>query len=363
MAQRRKISIEPRGKSGILDVRFTGPSGRRVQKSSGTTDRRLAEEFAAQLWAETYREQKLGDRPRRTWEEAVAEWSAVHAHKRSFSKDLANLGWLDPHLAGKRLDKIGANLIRELASKRAAEPANKRKGKPKKDEPEAFTSGATVNRMLALIRSILRHAVTLEFIDRAPAIKLRHEPAERLRWLTRADADLLLAELPPHLAAAARFALATGLREQNVLQLEWSSVDLDRRIAWVHADQAKAGRSIAVPLNAAAVVVLRQQQAASKRWCFPGPDGAPPVRASNKSWYSAVKRAGLAPLRWHDLRHTWASWHVQAGTPLEALKELGGWKSLAMVMRYAHLAPGHLAGYADRISAPVVAVQSAREKA
>ncbi len=55
--------------------------------------------------------------------------------------------------------------------------------------------------------------------------------------------------------------------------------------------------------------------------------------------------------RWHDLRHTWASWHVQNGTPLHALQELGGWETADMVRRYAHLAAEHLAPYADRLSA------------
>ncbi len=371
MAQRREISIEPRGKRGILDIRFTGPNGRRIQKSSGTTDRRLAEEFASQLWTEAYREQRLGDRPRKNWEDAVTAWVTEHAHKRSLKKDQANLRWLHPHLAGTRLDKITAQTIRNIAAVRASEPANKR-AKAEGEAP-ALTSPATVNRMLALLRSVLRYAVTLDWLDRAPAIKLRKEKADRLRWLTRDEAELLLAELPEHLAAAARFALATGLREQNVLRLEWTQVDLARRIAWVHADQAKGGVSLSVPLNAAAMVTLRGQEGAHARWCFPGPEesnpdgstvrSAPPVRASNKSWYSAVKRAGLAPLRWHDLRHTWASWHVQAGTPLEVLKELGGWKSLAMVMRYAHLSPGHLAKYADQLSAPVPVAADQKQRA
>jgi integrase len=67
-----------------------------------------------------------------------------------------------------------------------------------------------------------------------------------------------------------------------------------------------------------------------------------------KGWKSALQRAGIEPtFRWHDLRHTWASWHVMSGTPLEVLQKLGGWSSLTMVMRYAHLAPDHLAGYAN----------------
>ncbi len=55
--------------------------------------------------------------------------------------------------------------------------------------------------------------------------------------------------------------------------------------------------------------------------------------------------------RWHDLRHTWASWHVQSGTPLFALQELGGWESSDMVRRYAHLSADHLTPYADRLCA------------
>ncbi|UUZ52719.1 tyrosine-type recombinase/integrase [Massilia sp. H-1] len=56
-----------------------------------------------------------------------------------------------------------------------------------------------------------------------------------------------------------------------------------------------------------------------------------------------MKRASIENFRWHDLRHTWASWHVQNGTPLHVLQELGGWESEAMVRRYAHLSASHLA--------------------
>lgn len=61
------------------------------------------------------------------------------------------------------------------------------------------------------------------------------------------------------------------------------------------------------------------------------------------------RRVGLDDLRFHDLRHTWASWHVQAGTPLPVLQQLGGWASNQMVLRYAHLGRGHIAAYADNL--------------
>jgi len=62
-----------------------------------------------------------------------------------------------------------------------------------------------------------------------------------------------------------------------------------------------------------------------------------------------VKAAGLEPLRWHDLRHTFASWAVQSGVTLHELMLLGGWSSYSMVLRYAHLAPDHLAQAAERV--------------
>ena len=72
-----------------------------------------------------------------------------------------------------------------------------------------------------------------------------------------------------------------------------------------------------------------------------------PIRYVNtKAWLNALKRAGIADFRWHDLRHTWASWLIQNGTPLYDLQEMGGWKSAAMVRRYAHLAPAHMARHA-----------------
>jgi integrase len=74
-------------------------------------------------------------------------------------------------------------------------------------------------------------------------------------------------------------------------------------------------------------------------------------QVSTKAWYAALERAGITDFRWHDLRHTWASWHVQNGTPLHALQELGGWESSEMVRRYAHFSAEHLAPYADRLCA------------
>ena len=170
----------------------------------------------------------------------------------------------------------------------------------------------------------------------------------------------LLAELPPHLRSMAAFALATGLRDANIRGLQWNNVDLARRVAWVWPDEAKAGRAIGVPLNADAVRILRAELGRHPTHVFTfavadehGKElRREPIakRSNNTAWRKARVRAGFPALRWHDLRHAWATWHARAGTPLMALQALGGWSTPAMVQVYAHLAPRDLHRHAARIS-------------
>ncbi len=78
--------------------------------------------------------------------------------------------------------------------------------------------------------------------------------------------------------------------------------------------------------------------------------GKPIHQANTRAWHKALKRAGIEDFRWHDLRHTWASWLVQNGTPLNVLQEMGAWESEGMVRRYAHLAPAQLSHHAEVVS-------------
>ena len=121
-------------------------------------------------------------------------------------------------------------------------------------------SNATVNRTLELLRAILRKCVNdWEWLNRAPSVRMLKEPTRRIRFLTRDEARQLLTALPEHLADMAAFSLATGLRASNVTGMQWSQVDLTRRLAWIHPDQAKAGKAIPVPLNAKAVALISKQ--------------------------------------------------------------------------------------------------------
>jgi integrase len=115
-------------------------------------------------------------------------------------------------------------------------------------------------RYLALVRAVLKRvAGPWQWIEKAPTVSLYAEAKRRVRWLNKEEATRLLDALPTHQKQLTRFALATGLRQANVLGLKWSDVDMERRTAWVHADEAKGGEAIGVPLNDEAVAVLREE--------------------------------------------------------------------------------------------------------
>jgi hypothetical protein len=183
-------------------TRFTTPDGQEVRRSTGTEDKKAAEEYEARLKQELWRIARMGEKPRHTWQEAVLQWLAETEHKASRVDDLMHLRWLDPYLKDKQLDEIDKAVIESLKRQRQTEKTARRPG---------GVTPATVNRMLALIRSILRRAEReWEWLDKAPAVRLLAEPKRRVRWLTHEEAARLVAELPEHLADMARFSLATG---------------------------------------------------------------------------------------------------------------------------------------------------------
>lgn len=316
--------------------------GRKIQRSTGTDDKTKAEEFHDRLKAQMWEQNRLGVKPQRSWKDAVLRWLSETSEKATHEEDKRKLNWLDAYLGNKVLEEITLDVIDSIRAAKLKEAAK-----------------ATTNRYLALIRSILLRARDeWEWIDKAPKIRLFKESVSRERSLTREQAGRLLAELPEHQRDVVLFALATGLRQSNVLKLEWSQINLEQRHAWIHAAQSKNRRPIAIPLNEAAYAVLLRQKGKHQERVFTF-KGKPLNAANTRAWKNALVRAGIADFRWHDLRHTWATWQRQAGTPTHELQRLGGWRTGAMVERYAHLAPEHLAVAASRLDAVLVGYDSA----
>jgi len=323
------MSLFKRGKTWW--VRFTAPDGQRVRCSTGTKEKDQALEFHDKLKVKYWTIQKLGDKAERTWQEVVVRFIRETNHKATHGSDLTHLRWLNPYLKDRLLSEVTRDFIDEVIKIRG----------------DQGVSNASINRLLALIRSILRKAhYDWEWIDRIPKVRMLPEPKRRIRWITPEEAKRLINVLPDHLAYAMRFSLATGLRQGNMKNLKWSQIDLDRSACWIHPDQAKARKAIHVPLNGDAMKVLNDLKGVNDQYVFTY-RGKPVTQLTTKAWYKALKKAGIKEFRWHDLRHTWASWHVQNGTPLNVLQELGGWESVEMVRRYAHLGNTHLASFAD----------------
>jgi integrase len=122
-------------------------------------------------------------------------------------------------------------------------------------------------------------------------------------------------------------------------------IDLERKTAWIPGEKAKGKEDIHVSLSELAVELLQRQIGKHQERVFTYA-GKPIGQVNTRAWRDALKRAAIDNFRWHDLRHTWASWLVQNGTPLYDLQEMGGWKSTEMVRRYAHLAPAQMAKHA-----------------
>lgn len=324
------MSLYKRGETWWIS--FTAPDGKRIRKSAGTADRNQAQEYHDRLKVRLWEQHKLGVKPERTWQEAVVRWLKETSHKATHQGDISMLRWIDQYLGDLKLNQINRDVIDHFAEIRAS------------------TSGVIhTNRHLALIRAILRRARDeWEWIDHIPKVRLYPEPKRRIRFITREEAKELIKHLPEHLADMAGFTLATGLRQRNVSYLRWEQIDLSRQVAWIYPDEAKTRRAIAVPLNKDAMHILHKRLKRHEVYVFTY-RGKPVAQCSTKAWKRALKDAGIKNFRWHDLRHTWASWHVQNGTSLQELMELGGWCSFEMVLRYAHLAADHLKDAANRI--------------
>ena len=326
------MSLYKRKDSPYWWVKLTPRSGAPIQRSAGTADKAAAQEYHDKLKAALWDQERLGIKPKHSWREAVVRWLQETSEKTTHREDKKKLIWLHAFLGDLDLDQITLDVIDRI---RAAKLKD--------------VSKATTNRYLALVRSILRRARDeWEWVDKLPKVRLFKEAGGRDRSLSVEQAKALLRELPAHQRELVLFALATGLRQSNVLRLEWAQVNLELRHAWIKGTQSKNRHPISVPLNDAALGVLKRQEGKHPKRVFTF-RGKPVNSANTRAWKAALLRAGIQDFRWHDLRHTWATWQRQAGTPTHELQRLGGWRTGAMVERYAHLAPDHLAVAASRL--------------
>ena len=225
-------------------VKFTAPDGTPVRRSIGTDDQKKALEFHDELKAQLWDLARLKVKPKRTWDEAALRWLKEKAHKKSY-RDGSRIQWFTRFLRGKTLDQVSRDMIDGIISRH-----------------KARASDRTKDLHVAFIRAMFRMAMReWEWIDQIPAFKTYSRGGKvRVRYLTQNQARALLERLPPHQREVVLFALATGLRQGNILDLTWDRGDMARRIATVEHGDTKNGDALGVPLNAVALGVLERQR-------------------------------------------------------------------------------------------------------
>jgi integrase len=334
------MSLKKRGSVWHIDVTV---GGRRVQESARTSDRSKAQEYHDSIRAQLWREVKLGERRVFTWYDAVKLYTSERQHLRQMHRQiLPTIEWLSDRIPDDTpLDQIGRDTIARIRLDRANQKTSTGK----------MPAQATVNFTMAILSAILNLARRHDMVAAVPVIETPNPQNGRSRWLTRQEADAMLAQLDGVVRDAAEFSLETGLRQMNVLRLRWDWIRMDSKTLTVPAAEFKGQRPLTIPLSDRAVAILGAAMARNRHqeFVFVSDDGRLLNSHINETLAAACKAVGIDDFRWHDLRHTWATWHVRAGTPLEVLQKLGGWRDYRMVLRYAVFAQDHLATYANQL--------------
>lgn len=311
--------------------------GIRVEESAGTGDKKAAQELCAKREAEILTESIHGRSATATFNHAVVSYVENGGSERFLEPIIKEIGRTP-------LVQIGQDRIDRLA---------------RKLYPEEKASDATRNRQVYTpVSAVMRHAAKRQWCT--PLMLERPAPSqERVRWLSFEEAQRLVAGCNKHLRPLVIFLLYTGARAGEALWLDWRHVDLKR--AHVTFPKTKNGEARGVSLNADVVAALANLPHRHDE-VFRCPDGSPYERPDpdddadtsagsriKTAFRGACRRAGIEDFHPHDCRHTWATWHYQANRDLGALQRLGGWKSVRMVMRYAHVNVGELAHTIDRL--------------
>lgn len=325
------MGLVKRGKYWCM--RFTY-HGRQVRRSTGTADRRLAEAILGKVRAQIIEGRFFETREEttRTFEELMERYLVEHVAKKSEPRHYRGyFNSLKAFFEGRTLAEITPKSIVEYKNRRYA----------------AGLKPASINRELASLKKAFNLAVReWEWCSDNPVSKvsMERENNQRDRWLSVEEEARLLHGCAPWLHDLVMFALHTGMRMGEILELTWRGVDLSRRTVMVV--RSKNGERRTIPVNETVMSVLRQKcKVRSLRtdlvFCS---QVFTPMESGHlrRSFRLALGRAEIEDFHFHDLRHTFATRLVQAGVDLYKVQRLLGHKSPIMTQRYAHHYPESL---------------------
>ncbi len=319
------LRITRRPSTGSLTIVGT-VSGQRIRRRAQSDDPRLAREEAAALEAEILRSAWHGERRgARSFAEAVISYLEASPRSENHKARLHRL-----------LRAIGDVPLGEVDQQKAIEL------KQHMLRPEA-APGTYTRAIVMPIRAVMHYAHRLGWCD-VPHIIAPRENQGRTLFLLPEEVDRLVNVAAPHLRPLLIFLVGTGARMAEAIELEWRDVDLRGGLAIFWRTKGRKRRNALLsPRVVAEFANLRHREGA----VFLTSQGLPYADRERryggqikKWWARAIARADLNPaLNPHDLRHTWASWHYALHRDLLRLQQEGGWSSVTLVARYAHLMP------------------------
>ena len=242
---------------------------------------------------------------------------------------LSNLKFWEREIGDMKISDLTPGIVKGIRSKRA----------------ETF-SVSTVNRELSVLKRVLNYSVSEScLIDRNPiaGVSILPGAVRRDRWITKEEEDRLLLNSPVWLAAIIEFALNTGMRRSEILNLQWEHVFMDK--GYLIVNKSKNGNKRNIPINTTVSAVLTLAGPNSFGFVFRGIT----QRSLEYTFQKAVNGSGSLDLHFHDLRHTFASRLVQSGCDLYRVQILMGHSSFDMVNRYAHHSVGSLREAIEKI--------------
>lgn len=318
-----------RNNSKVWWVRFQH-EGKRYQKSSGTTVKAEAFKVLLSYQDEGRRFTRTGIR-RHTFEEMAQRFSQDHfplLKPRTADGYRVHVRYLTEHFAGHYLDQISRAKIADYISSRRKQGL----------------ATATIRRHLATLSSMVSRAIGWGWIETNPARDFDKrsvpEAKARTRYLTQHEFNQLVGHAASHLKPLLTIAVHTGMRSEELLSLTWSQVNLERQEVTLH--RTKSGLPRVIPLTPVAVatfVAITRHVTSPYVFCDQSGKRYKSVKSGFKG---ACRKAGITNFRFHDVRHTFASWAVQGGMDLYRLSRILGHATTQMTAKYAHLATSDL---------------------
>lgn len=273
-----------------------------------------------------------------------------------------HLQWWREHIGHLLLQDISTSALSEARDRLLQSAVKTHKYSTKKNKGRYKSPATVVRYMASLSHAFSVAAKEWEWIEQNPMLKVKkpREPRGRVRFLSDDERDRLLKACKqhhcPYLYTVVVIALSTGARYSEILNLCWADIDLSREIAFLQKTKNQERR--AMHLTHHALTLMKKLHADMSPhlndFVFRRADGKKP-KDVRKCWYEVVKKIGLKDFRFHDLRHSAASYLAMNGATLAEIAEVLGHKTLQMVMRYAHLSDQHTAKVVERMNRKIFA--------